>query len=196
MKKAYHEEKKPKYVSTWDLSKFFFDFLQVLLFSPANKGIIWPYVRPPLSLCFTIGWNLIECEILVLLNTDKENFTTVMMLWFPWDHYGYIFQRNQNINPLVKVSLVLKASLKQIKLFKIGGKIQAASYNGAPIDKTSHSFLRKYILSNKIMLLDDKWFRPIVRLHLAKFDHSLTCQNLILAFLHNNVHYEHLRGRP
>ena len=43
------------------------------------------------------------------------------------------------------------------------------------------------------MLLDDsKLFRPIVRLHLAKFDHSLTCQNLILAFLHNNVHYEYL----
>ena len=146
-------------------------------------------MRPPLSLCFTIGWNLIECEILRLgfakyrqrnfYNSD-DALISLRSLW--------VFQRNQNINPLVKVSLVLKASLKQIKLFKIGGKIQAASYNGAPIDKTSHSFLRKYILSNKIMLLDDKWFRPIVRLHLAKFDHSLTCQNLILAFLHNNVH--------
>ena len=31
-----------------------------------------------------------------------------------------------------------------------------------------------------------------MNLHLAKFDHSLTCQNLILAFLHNNVQYEYL----
>ena len=105
----------------------------------------------------------------------------------------WVYQRNQNIKPLVKVSLVLKASFKQTKLFKIGGKmerkeIQATSYNGAPIDRTSYSFLRKYILSYKRIFFDDKWFRPIVNLHLAKFDHSLTCQNLILAFLHNNVH--------
>ena len=49
-----------------------------------------------------------------------------------------------------------------------------------------------YLLSNKRMLLDNKWYCPIVHLHLAKFDHSLTCQNLILAFLHNNIHYEYL----